>query len=112
MLERSANPWDYPAAVRELILAPVRAAKLEALILCNVPLVDAVYMPHPTGILIPLANYTNRPIAHLELKIATRKPIAHVISVLHGELPFRSTADRIEVTLPLENNDFLKLMFP
>ena len=111
LLERSANPWDYPSPIRDLILTPVRSAKVESPIHCGTPLVDAVYMPHSTGILVPLANYTNRPIANLELKITTPKPIGHVISVLRGELPFQGEDSRVKLSLPLDNNDFLKLLF-
>ena len=112
LLERSYNPWDYPADVREFILAPVRSAGVEAPIACSVPLVDAVYMTCDEGILIPLANYTLRPIEQLSLKVAVARPVARVESVRHGALEFsQAEPGRLDVRLPVDNNDFVKLYF-
>ena len=112
LLERTANPWQFPAAIRELILTPARAAKIAPPITCSAPLVDAVFMPHETGILIPLANYTAKPIARLALKVNVPRPVARVESAVRGNIPFRQDSPQtVELTLPLENNDFVKLHF-
>ena len=70
---KSDNPWEYPAEAREAMLAPARAAKLTPPILCSVPLIDAIYMTAPGGIVIPLANYTLQPIPEMTLEIALEK---------------------------------------
>ncbi len=112
LLERSANPWDFPAAIRDLILRPVREAAVSVPIECSVPLVDAVYMPGEPGVLVPLANWTNQPIAKLSLKVQVPRPIARAESVRFGNLSFRQTSPQsVELTLPLDNNDFVKLYF-
>jgi hypothetical protein len=112
LLERSANPWEYPASIRDLLLTPVRDAGIVRPIECDTPLVDAVLMTHDKGLLIPLANYTNQPIAKLSLHIATPKPIARVESAIRGPLEFRAISPQaVELSLPLESNDFLKLYF-
>jgi hypothetical protein len=74
-------------------------------------LVDAVYMPHEKGTLIPLANYTNRPIADLKLTVRVPRPIAKVESAVRGNVSFESSNEEVRLTLPLDNNDFLKLYY-
>jgi len=112
LLERSSNPWEFPAAIRDFILTPVRGAAVGRPLECSVPLVDAVFMPHEKGVLVPLANYTNRPIASLGLTIRVAKPVARAESATHGRLEFsQATGGGVELSLPLENNDFVKLYF-
>jgi hypothetical protein len=112
LLERSKNPWAFPADVRRFLLAPVRAAHCTAPIACSAPLVDAVYMTAEPGVLIPLANYTNEPIAKLSLRVQVPRPIMKVESARRGPVAFQQKdAGVVELTLPLENNDFVKLMY-
>jgi hypothetical protein len=69
-------------------------------------------MPHEHGVLIPLANYTNQPISSLALKVNVPRPIARAESAAHGNIPFTQTSPQtVELSLPLENNDFVKLYF-
>jgi hypothetical protein len=112
LLERSYNPWQFPADIRDLILTPARAAKIERPILCSHALVDAVFMPHDQGILIPLANYTLQPIAKLALQVTVPRPITKAESATLGRLAFKQISPQtVELSLPLENNDFVKLCF-
>ena len=112
LLERSYNPWKFPADIRDFILTPAREAKVKAPIQCSHALVDAVYMPNKTGILIPLANYTLKPLASVQLKVNVPRPVAAASSAVKGPIPFKqSSPNTVELTLPLENNDFIKLMF-
>jgi hypothetical protein len=106
--EKSYNPWQYPADAREALLQPVRAAKVDAPLTCSVPLVDAVYMTAPQGILIPLANYTLQPIKSMTLDISVDKPVREVRSVYAGVLPFEKIGDKkIRIKLPLDCTDFV-----
>src|SRR5205823_12639047 len=93
ILQRSANPWVYPAEIRRLLLTPVRDVGVKPPLECNVPLVDAVYMPHEKGVLIPLANYTNKSIAKLTLTVKLPRPIVRAESVLYGSIPFNQRID-------------------
>ena len=69
-------------------------------------------MPHGTGILIPLANYTAEPIANLTLTVTVPRAIARVESATHGAIPFKQTSPQtVKLSLPLDNNDFVKLKF-
>jgi hypothetical protein len=111
-LERSKNPWAFTFGVRSFLLAPVRAARCSAPIACSAPLVDAVYMTAEKGILIPLANYTNEPIAKLDLRVQVPRPVAKIESARRGAVTFQQTTPgAVEFTLPLENNDFVKLLY-
>lgn len=109
LVERSANPWDFPANVRDFLLAPVRTENLEIPLACDTPLVDAVYMRSDAGVLIPLANYTLRPLEKVTLYVALTKPIARVESARHGAIPFTQSDFSVTFSLPLEANDFVKL---
>jgi hypothetical protein len=112
LLERSYDPWKFSADIRDLILTPVRDAQVKTPVQCSAALVDVVYMPHEKGILLPLANYTLEPIAALHLTVTVPRRIASVESAVHGKITFEQSApETVEITLPLENNDFVKLMF-
>jgi len=112
LLERSANPWKFPAGVRQFILGPVRGAAVAAPIACSVPLVDAVYMAHEQGVLVPLANYTLEPIERLSLRVSVPRGVARVESARRGPVAFRQSAPQsVEFSLPLENNDFVTIRF-
>jgi hypothetical protein len=112
ILQRTANPWSYPSSVRDLILTPARAAKIAPPILCEQPLVDAVFMSDEKGIVIPLANYTGEPVEHLALKVTVPRAIDSIESAHFGKIAFKEVSPlNVELSLPLENNDFLKLHF-
>lgn len=111
MLARSYNPWDYPAALRDLILTPIREAGVASPIRCSEPLVDAVYMPHGKGILVPLANYANKPLARLTLSVEVSGTVDRIESARRGGLPFRQQDRQVELTLPLDENDFVKILY-
>lgn len=112
-LDRSYNSWQYPADIREILLRPVRQAAVDPPLRCSVPLVDAVYMTCPQGILIPLANYTLNPLAEVSLEVRVPSPVQRVESVRHGKLRFNNVEeDVIQVTLPLDVTDFVKIYSP
>ncbi len=108
LTERSYNPWEFPAALRELILRP--AASVRRPIECSHALVDAVFMPGERGVVVPLSNYTLEPVPELSLGISSPGKVGRVESAVHGKLPFHQ-GERVEVKLPLGNNDFLMLWF-
>jgi hypothetical protein len=111
MLERSYNPWEYPAATRDLITTPVREAGVVCPVRCSVPLVDAVYMPHEKGILVPLANYVNTPLTNVTLNVEVAGEVERVESARRGGLQFRQQEQQVELNLPLDENDFVKILY-
>ena len=110
-LANSANPWAYPAAGREAILAPVRAAGVTTPVTCSVPLVDAVCMTCDQGLVIPLANYTLAPLARVEFSVRSERPVRRLESVHQGQIEFRAEAGRIAFALPLESTDYVKIYY-
>ncbi len=110
LLERSYNPWDFPAAIREALLTPIREADIHPRLSCDTPLVDAVELPCAQGVLLVLANHTLRPLEHLSLEFRMDQPVASVESVRYGRLPFESPRPgTIRWTMPLDASDYVKL---
>lgn len=112
VLERSNNPWKFPADVREALLTPIRTAKISPRVQCDVPLVDAVLMECDRGAVVPLSNYTLRPQPAVTLTIRTTKPVRRVESVQRGNIQFKSAGPQnITFTLPLESSEYVKLYY-
>lgn len=108
LLERSHNPWQYPAGIRDRLLTPVKAANVSQVITCDTPLVDAVALPCSQGTLIALSNHTLKPLDRVALELKTSQPVTQVESVRHGPLTF--AVDEAGVTgmsVPLDASDFV-----
>ncbi len=110
LLDRSHNPWRYPAGIRDRLLTPVRSAKLTPSLTCDTPLIDAVELRCEQGVLIALSNHTLRPLDRIELRLKTDKPITRVESVRLGRIEFeRLDGGSIRFALPLEASDFVTI---
>ena len=119
MLERSYNPWEFPADVRDVLLRPVRSAGVtpppsSATTRSSTP---SPWTPAP-ACWSPLANYTLRPIPKLSLTVRAPRPVTRVLSSRLGPLEFRTVGssgdgsrNQVEVTLPLEATDFLQFQY-
>lgn len=109
-LERSYNPWAFSGDIREVLLSPAKAFGGVPQLTCNIPLVDAVYLPCEQGVLIALANYTLEPIEQVTLSLTNLNFITKVESIHHGELPVQRSADGVlQISLPLDASDWLKV---
>jgi len=112
-LEASTNPWDFSADVREAIIAPTREAGINPPVICNVPLVDAVYMTCDQGIVIPLANFTLYPLDQVKFSVRVERVPVSVESVYQGKIDFRhekkNGQERIKFSLPLDSTDFITI---
>ena len=111
-LERSHNPWQFPADVRDLLLEPVRRAGIEPPLTCSAPLVDAVVMACDAGLVIPLANYTLAPLPEVRFTLRPGRPVGRVESVHHGALQFTRNGGTVSFALPLDSTDFIKVYPP
>ncbi len=110
LLDRSHNPWLYPAGIRERLLTPVRTAKLAPTLTSDTPLIDAVELRCEQGVLIALSNHTLQPLGRIELRLKTEKPVTHVESVRLGQIPFeRLDGGLIRIALRLEASDFVSV---
>ncbi|MCX7421092.1 MAG: hypothetical protein NT013_16335, partial [Planctomycetia bacterium] len=108
LLDRSHNPWHYPAGIRDRLLTPLRLANLTPSMTCDTPLVDAVELRCEQGVLIALSNHTLRPLDRITLSLKTDKPVTRVESVRHGQLPItQEEVGVIHITLPLAASDFV-----
>ncbi len=110
-LERSRNPWDYPSDVRNFILTPVRSADIAPPLTCSVPLVDAIVMHAPQGIIIPLSNYTLEKIDKADFTLKVDRPIKSVESIYQGKIDFQQQNQSINFSLPLNASDYVKIYY-
>ncbi|MCM8828346.1 MAG: beta-galactosidase trimerization domain-containing protein [Candidatus Omnitrophica bacterium] len=112
ILERSDNPWEFPSEIRDIILLPVKKSSVSTPLKCSVPLIDAVYMQTPQGILIPLANYTLVHQKNVEFTAKVEKNVKRVESVHCGRLKFNQKGNSIYFVLPeLASTDFISIMY-
>lgn len=110
LIQRSYNPWSYPSGIRDRLLTPIRTAKLEASLVCNTPLVDAVELQCKQGVLIALSNHTLQPLDRVELQLKSNQPITRVNSVRQGALDFEQLpTGQVRLALPLDATDFVTL---
>jgi hypothetical protein len=64
------------------------------------------------GVVVPLANYTLRPVETLSLTVRVPRPVSRVESARRGLLPLTARrGNEVIVTLPLEATDFVKLYY-
>ena len=105
------HPGESLDAVREAILAPVRAAAVDAPVVCSEPRVDAVCLNSPRGLVIPLANYTLHPLTNVHFSVRADRDVARVESIRQGRLHFRRAGGRLAFSLPLESTDYIKLYY-
>ncbi len=107
-VDRSYNPWSFPAGIRDCLLTPVRNQSITPTLSCDTPLVDAVELSCERGTLIALSNFTLQPLERVEFKLQTNEPVVRVDSVRLGSLEFESlSSGQIQFALPLEASDFV-----
>lgn len=111
LIGRSYNPWAYPSAIRNILIAPVLDAVIELPLKCSEPLVDAVLMESSKGLVIPLSNYTLQPLREITLSVRTSKKVSHVKSVHKGNLDFNANGSAISFSLPLQETDVVRIFF-
>ncbi|MCM8788360.1 MAG: hypothetical protein NC907_01055, partial [Candidatus Omnitrophica bacterium] len=112
ILERSDNPWQFPSEIRDIVLLPVKKSSALTPIKCSIPLIDAVYMQAPQGILVPLANYTLIHQKNVEFETKVEKNVKRVESVHCGRLKFSQKGKSVSFILPeLSSTDFISIMY-
>lgn len=110
LVDRSYNPWEYPAGIRERLLKPVRDAGVEPALTCDTPLIDAVALPCDQGTLVALANHTLRPLGQVKLELRCDRAITGVESVRRGAIQFEQPSPgHVRWSMPLDASDFVKV---
>lgn len=111
-LERSLNPWEFPADVRDVLLTPVRAAKIDPPVVCSVPLVDAVPLHADRGIVIPLANYTLERLGRVDFTVRVDHPVDRIETVHLGRIKILEAGlGRVRFSIPLDASDYVKIYY-
>ncbi len=113
-IDRSYNPWDFSALTREFLLQPVRAARINPELQCDLPLVDATLLmgDSTSAWLIPLANQTLERQEKVGFSLRVEKRIVtKVESVYHGEVAFEQNDGVVKFSLPLDASDYVTVRF-
>jgi hypothetical protein len=112
-IDRSYNPWDFSARVREFLLTPVRTSGVTPELTCDVALIDAIALRSAKGLVIPLANHTLVPQKNVRFGVRTgKRVVARVESVHQGPLDYtQEKAGIISFSLPLEASDYVQVYF-
>ena len=108
-LQRSRNPWKFPADIREVILTPVRDAHIDPPLVCSLPLIDAVPLHAAQGVVIPLSNYTVEAVERVDFTLKIDRPVERIETVYQGALEFQQTATRVSFSMPLDCTDYVKI---
>jgi hypothetical protein len=103
-------PTGFDRAVQQLILGPVRAAKVQSDLDLSERLVDATVIDSPAGYAIPLANYSGKRIRQLTITVVQCGKVRSAQSARRGPLHFKSGVEgSLSVTLPLDDADLIVL---
>ena len=113
-------PIAYPSAVRDLLVAPARAARIERPVVASDPLVETQWMAGPNGQTVVLVNWGRDAIADLRLRFPAEARIQRVRSLRaagyfkgrldeqdRGELELKTINGQDETHLPLAVTDYL-----
>ncbi|MGD9497796.1 MAG: beta-galactosidase [Armatimonadota bacterium] len=107
--ELSYNPWEYPAAERELLLLAAEQARARRPVTLSRPLVEAFYLEGARGAVVTLANYSLQPTDALAVTVRVPRLPARVQSVRQGELAFEADGGVVRTVVPLLDTDMLKI---
>jgi hypothetical protein len=103
-------PTQFDRGTQRLILAPVRAANVQAELELSEQLIDGTVIESSSGYAIPLANYSGKRIRQLTVTMARCENLRSAESARRGKLAFqKATGGRVSITLPLEDADLIVL---
>lgn len=105
-------PEGYSAAVRALIIDPLKGIDGLRPVETDMPLIETPFLISDAGIAVTLLNWTNKPIEKLTVTIRTPYAKAKAESVTHGALALEKGAARGEfvVTIPLDAADIITVV--
>jgi predicted aconitase len=103
---------EYPADVREILLAPTRLAGVVRDVELSVPVVEATLQESTQGGVVTLVNFTMKPLSEVTMTVRTAKPVKRAVAVQSGkELKYSATADGVTMKLPIGLTEFVKLYY-
>ncbi len=111
LLTRGASlvPPDFPAGLRDFILAPARDHAGPQPVSVDAPQVEATLLQGTQGWVVTLANYSGRPLQHIKVTIRKGARPSGTVHHSRGDALNDTDArtDVVEVTLPLESTDMV-----
>lgn len=93
--------------IRARIAGYALAAGVSRPVLTSDPLVEATLQEGPLGAVITLINFRNDPLARVAVSLPGLPKAKRVVSLQHGTLRLRRSADGPTVQLPVDQGDFL-----
>lgn len=107
--EYSGMPFEYSAAIRDLIVRPTREARVKIPAQVDTPQVEATFMTGEQGWAVPLANYTGSPLKQITVTLQPGDACGPIRSSRLGILTKEPIGNNgsITLTLPLESTDIL-----
>lgn len=102
-------PEGWSAPLRELIVAPVKAAGVVNPVTVSPAMVEAPMLVSEKGIAVTVFNWTNTPMEKVTVSVRTSMPIKSASSVLAGALKMTSADGVVTVELPVKSVDVVML---
>ena len=102
-------PTAFSPEIRALFDLPLRLAGVTKPVECSEPLVDASILESDRGIVIPLANFSGRPIKRIRVTLRDVGEPRRIYTTERGDLRPQRRADGIVVEFPIRLTDFLVL---
>ena len=100
-------PTAFSPQIRALFDLPLRLARVTKPVECSEPLVDAGLVESDRGIVIPLANFTGKPIKRLRITLRDVGAPRRIYTTERGDLRPRRSGDALVVEFPMGLTDFL-----
>jgi len=102
-------------AMRDLIAAPVRAAKVDLPVTVSHPVIEAPALYSDKGVAVSLLNYgeegKHAAVQTIEISVTVDKPVTRVVSAQQGKLDFKQQDKKVIVNLPFADVDVVKLYY-
>lgn len=103
---RGDLPESFPQDVRRFIVQPLRWAGVQRHVVVSDPLVEATLQEGDYGPIVTLISFRSEPVS-VTVRLVGLPQVSRVISVRHGPLEVHRRDGVPEVSLPVDQGDFL-----
>lgn len=107
MEQRRGLPEAFPKDLRDLIVRPALDAGARRDVITSDPLIEATLQEGPLGAVVTLVSFRNRPTAKVVVSLPGLRDARRVRSLRRGSCPVTVVAGVPQVTLPVDQGDFL-----
>ena len=105
--DRNRMPEVFPEDVRRLIAEPAETAGVQRPVRTSDALVEATLQQGDKGAVVTLISFRNDPVEALTVTLSGLPAAKAVTSLRHGKLEVRQSAAGPQVTVPVDQGDFL-----